>query len=85
MQPTQPDVARRLARVNPTRAFLAALVVVLAGFFLPGVVGGLLLLVVAVGLIALIRMTWSVQAPRGRVVRLVVLTALVGIALIKII
>ncbi|MEV4619817.1 hypothetical protein AB0J74_14055 [Asanoa sp. NPDC049573] len=84
MQPTQPARAERLARVNPTRAFLGALVVVLAGLFLPGIVGGVLLLALAAGMIALIRMTWSVQTPPTRLLRLVLLTALIGIAIIKI-
>ena len=84
MQPTQPGLAERLARVNPTRAFLGALVLVLAGFFLPGIIGGLVLLVLAAGLIALTRATWAVQAPQTRVVRLVLLTVLIAIALFKI-
>ncbi|HEV7706770.1 MAG TPA: hypothetical protein VGP16_01105 [Asanoa sp.] len=84
MQPTQPAPAERLARVNPTRAFLGALVVVLAGLFLPGIFGGVVLLALAVGLIVLIRMTWAVQNPPTRLLRLVMLTALIGIAAIKI-
>ncbi|GIF72302.1 DUF6703 family protein [Asanoa siamensis] len=84
MQPTQPDLARRLARVNPTKAFLAALAFILAGLFLPGIIGGLVLLLLAAGLIALARMTWAVQAPQARVMRLVLITALIGIAVLKI-
>ena len=84
MQPTQPTRAQRLARVNPTRAFLAALALVLAGLFLPGIIGGVLLLALAVGMITLIRMTWSIQAPQTRLVRLVLLTALIGVAIFKI-
>jgi hypothetical protein len=84
MQPTQPGLPQRLARVNPTRAFLGALVLILAGLFLPGIIGGLFLLLLAAGMIALTRMTWSVQAPQTRLVRLVLLTALIGIAVFKI-
>jgi hypothetical protein len=84
MQPTQPGLHQRLARVNPTRAFLGALVLILAGLFLPGIIGGLFLLLLAAGMIALTRMTWSVQAPQTRLVRLVLLTALIGIAVFKI-
>jgi len=84
MQPTQPALLRRLARVNPTQAFLGALVVMLAGLFLPGIIGGLVLLALAGGLVVLIRLTWAVQAPQTRLMRLVLLTALVGIALFKI-
>lgn len=84
MQPTQRALPERLARVNPTRAFLIALALVLAGLLLPGIIGGLLLLVLAAGMIALARFTWSIQAPQTRLVRLVLLTALIGIAVIKI-
>jgi hypothetical protein len=84
MQPTQRALPERLARVNPTRAFLAALALILAGLLLPGIIGGLVLLVLAAGMIALARLTWSVQAPQTRLVRLVLLTALVGIAILKI-
>ena len=80
MQRTQPGTIQRLRRVNPTSAFLVALVVILAGLFLPGIIGGLVLLVLAGGLVALIRMTWHVQAPRTRAVRLVILTLLVAFA-----
>ncbi|MDG4827571.1 hypothetical protein O7635_37495 [Asanoa sp. WMMD1127] len=84
MQPTQPGLAHRLARVNPTKAFLGALALVLAGLFLPGIIGGLVLLLLAAGLIALIRLTWSIQAPQTRMIRLVMLTGLIGIAILKI-
>ncbi|GAA1864261.1 hypothetical protein [Asanoa iriomotensis] len=84
MQPTQPGLPQRLARVNPTKAFLGALVVMLAGLFLPGIIGGLVLLILAGAMIALTRMTWYVQAPQTRLVRLVLLTALIGIAVFKI-
>ncbi|BCB79319.1 hypothetical protein ACFQ1L_10895 [Phytohabitans flavus] len=39
----------RLARINPTAAFLGALVVVLIGLFAPGVIGGAVLLALAGG------------------------------------
>jgi energy-coupling factor transporter transmembrane protein EcfT len=75
---------RRLARINPTTAFLVALVVVLAGFFAPGIVGGTLLLLVAAALTYLSRLTWQVQPPCTRVVRLIMLTMIVGVGLAKI-
>jgi putative effector of murein hydrolase LrgA (UPF0299 family) len=83
-QPTQPGLHHRLARVNPTAAFLGALVVVLAGLFLPGAVGGAVLAVLALTLGWLTASTWSVQAPRTRVMRLLMLAVLVGVAIIKI-
>ncbi|ROT27117.1 hypothetical protein [Micromonospora sp. HM5-17] len=85
MQRTQRVLLARLARVNPTTAFLAALVLVLVAFFAPGVVGGLLLLALAGLLGFLLAMTWTVQTPGARAVRLVILTVLVAVALLKIV
>ncbi|MEV1288828.1 DUF6703 family protein [Micromonospora sp. NPDC049679] len=84
MQPTQNDPLARLARLNPTAVFLGALVLVLAGFFAPGIIGGALLLVLAAGLVALLVTTWPVQAPRTRLLRLLVLGLLITAALMKI-
>jgi hypothetical protein len=83
-QPTQPGLHRRLARVNPTAAFLGALVVVLAGLILPGAVGGAVLAALAVALGRLTASTWSVQAPQTRVVRVLMLAVLVTVAIFKI-
>lgn len=84
MQPTQRGWLTRLARVNPTAAFLGALVLVLVGFFAPGILGGGLLLLLAAGLVGLLTVTWRVQAPRARAARLVILGLLVAVALAKI-
>jgi hypothetical protein len=84
MQRSQPGLPARLARVNPTSAFLVALVVVLAGLFLPGVIGALVLLVLAAGLATLLARTWPVQSPPTRAIRLVMLALLVAVALFKI-
>ena len=84
MQRSQPGVPARLARVNPTSAFLVALVVVLAGLFLPGIIGALVLLVLAAGLATLLARTWPVQSPPTRAIRLVMLSLLVAVALFKI-
>jgi hypothetical protein len=70
------NLLRRLARINPTKAFLAALVVLMAGFFLPGIVGAALLFVLGVALAALTFTTWPVQKPAARVVRVVMLVLL---------
>ncbi|MFC0034073.1 DUF6703 family protein [Micromonospora chaiyaphumensis] len=83
MQRTQTPVLSRLARLNPTTVFLAALVLVLVGLFAPGAVGGLLLLALAGGLVWLMTVTWPVQAPATRVLRLLVLTLLITVALAK--
>jgi hypothetical protein len=84
MQRSQPGLPARLARVNPTSAFLVALVVVLVGLFLPGVIGALVLLVLAAGLATLLARTWPVQSPPTRAIRLVMLALLVAVALFKI-
>lgn len=83
MQRTQTPLPARLARVNPTGAFLAALALVLVGLLAPGVWGGVLLLLLAAGLVALLRLTWPVQTPRTRLIRLLMLTLLVAVALTK--
>lgn len=83
-QPTQPGLHHRLARVSPTAAFLGALVVVLAGLYLPGAVGGAVLAVLAVALAWLTASTWSVQAPQTRAVRVLMLAVLVAVASLKI-
>ncbi|BAL86427.1 hypothetical protein AMIS_12070 [Actinoplanes missouriensis 431] len=74
---------RRLARVSPTVAFALALAALLAGLFLPGIVGALLLAVLAAGLGALTFTTWPVQTPITRAVRVVLLTLLVVAAVSK--
>ncbi|SCF45325.1 DUF6703 family protein [Micromonospora mirobrigensis] len=83
MQRTQSPLLVRLARVNPTSAFLAALVLVLVAFFAPAPVGGVLLLALAAALVWLLATTWPVQAPAGRVIRLLMLTVLIAVALAK--
>lgn len=72
-----------MAGANPTSVFLLTLVVVLVAFFTPGVIGGLLTLALAAGLIALLATTWAVQAPQTRLIRLVMLTLLVTVGLAK--
>jgi hypothetical protein len=84
MQRTQTGWLSRLARVNPTTAFLGALVLVLVALFAPGIIGGGLLLLLAAGLAALTATTWPVQRPQTRALRLLMLTLLVAIALVKI-
>ena len=83
-QPPDP-LLRRLARTNRTAAFLAALAVGLAGFFLPGFWGGLILFGVVGALAFILRQTWTVTPPPLRVVRLLIIAALVIVATTKII
>jgi thiol:disulfide interchange protein len=77
------NLLRKLARVNPTTALLVALAIVLAGIFLPGIVGAALLFLLAVGLVALTFTTWPVQSPPTRAIRLLLLVLLVVAALAK--
>ncbi|GGN86628.1 hypothetical protein GCM10010112_68390 [Actinoplanes lobatus] len=78
-----PSFLHRLARVNPTTAFVGALVLLMAGLFLPGIVGALLLGVLAAGLAALTFTTWPVQSGITRTVRLVLLSVLVAAVVAK--
>ncbi|MCW3816754.1 hypothetical protein ONA91_20115 [Micromonospora sp. DR5-3] len=71
------------ARLNPTAVFLATLALVLVALFAPGPVGGVLLLALAGGLVWLMSVTWPVQRPGTRVLRLVILTLLLAVALAK--
>ncbi|GAA4585290.1 membrane protein implicated in regulation of membrane protease activity [Actinoplanes octamycinicus] len=74
---TSDPFLRRLAKVNPTTAFITALALLLAGLFLPGVIGALLLGLLAAGLAALTFTTWPVQSPITRLVRVILLTLLI--------
>ncbi|GIF00159.1 DUF6703 family protein [Paractinoplanes rishiriensis] len=77
------NMLRRLARVNPTTAFIVALALMLAGVFLPGIVGAALLFVLAGGLAALTWTTWPVQSPSTRVLRIVMLGLLLAAVVAK--
>jgi hypothetical protein len=79
------DLMRRLARVNPIVAFVIALALMLAGLFLPGIVGAALLFLLAGGLAALTFTTWPVQSPTTRTLRLVLLTLLLAAVVAKVV
>ncbi|MEV0428869.1 DUF6703 family protein [Micromonospora sp. NPDC049836] len=83
MERTQTPLLARLSRLNPTVVFLATLVVVLVGLFAPGALGGGVLLALAAVLVWLMVVTWPVQAVGTRVLRLVMLTLLLAVALAK--
>lgn len=78
------DLLNRLARTNRTAVFLGALIIALIALFLPGLLGGVVLLIVVALMLALLRLTWSVTAAGPRVLRLLILGILAGIALAKI-
>ena len=82
MTPSE-NLLQRLARVNPTTAFIVALVLMLAGLFLPGIIGAALLFVLVAGLAALTFTTWPTQSPSTRVFRMAMLCLLVVAALVK--
>ena len=77
------NLLRRLSRVGPTKAFLVALVIMLGGLFLPGIVGAALLFVLALGLAALTFTTWPVQSPTTRAIRLLLLALLLAVVTAK--
>jgi hypothetical protein len=81
---TPPDnLLAKLARINPTTAFLGALALLLAGFFLPGIVGALLLFLLGAALAPLTFTTWPVQSPSTRAVRVVLLALLLLVIVAK--
>lgn len=83
MTPSE-NLLRRLTRINPTTAFFVALVVMLAGLFLPGIVGAALLFLLLAGVAALTFTTWPVQAVSSRVVRVILLALLLAGIIAKI-
>jgi hypothetical protein len=68
-------------RPNPTAVFLAATVVVLAALFLPGTIGGVILLLVAAVAAVMTVGTWNRLPLVGRGARVVILAILVAGAL----
>ena len=68
-------------RLNPTVVFLVGTVIVLAALFLPGPIGGVILLLVAAVAAVLTAGAWSRLPLVGRGARLVILAILVAGAL----
>jgi hypothetical protein len=67
-------------KLNPTVVFLVGTVIVLVALFVPGTVGGVLLLLVAAGAAAVLMGTWYRLPLVGRAARLVILALLVVMA-----
>ena len=80
---TRRGLLQTLARVDRTKAFLAALALALAGLFLPVPYGPVLLLAIVVALAALLRTTWSATPPAQRGARVLILAGLAAIALLR--
>ena len=68
-------------RLNPTVVFLVGTVVVLAALFLPGPIGGVILLLVAFVAAVMTASIWSRLPLVGRGARLVILAILLAGAL----
>jgi hypothetical protein len=81
--PPPDNLLRRLARVSPTTAFLVALVLLLAGLFLPGIIGAAVLVVLGLGLAGLTFTTWPVQKTGTRAIRVILLLLLFATAVAK--
>ena len=72
-----------LAGLPRTGVFLLALAVVLVGLFAPGLPGAILLLVIAAGLVAVLRVTWPRLLAARRVMQLLLVAVLVVLAVSK--
>ena len=83
MTPPPDNLLRRLARISPTTAFLVALALLLAGLFLPGIIGAGVLVLLGAGLGALTFTTWPVQKPGTRAIRVILLLLLFATAVAK--
>lgn len=70
-----------LAKVPPAAAFLVVLVVFGLAIWLHGVVGAVLLGVLGLGVLALLAATWRVLKPADRVLRVIVVLILAGVAI----
>ena len=80
---TRRGLLETLARVDKTKAFLAALALGLVGLFLPAPYGPVLLLAIVVALVLLLRTTWPVTPPGQRAARILILGGLAAIALLR--
>jgi hypothetical protein len=76
-------ILARLGRMNRTVLLLIVVGYVFLAFFLPGLLGAVLLLALAGGLIVLLLRTWPLHPPPARIARLLVLALLVGVAVVK--
>lgn len=83
--PPSENLLRRLAGVNPTTAFVLALALLLAGLFLPGIIGAALLFVLGAAMAALTFTTWPVQSPPVRAVRVTLLVLLFAAMVAKVV
>ena len=78
-----PSLKYRLARVNRTVVLGITFLLVLIALFAPGLYGAVLLLAIVAAAFALSAMTWRVQQPTTRAIRILILAILVLIAIYK--
>jgi predicted PurR-regulated permease PerM len=76
-------VLARLGRMNRTVVFVAVLAYVFAALLIPGLVGAVLLIALAVALTWLLARTWDVTPSNPRAMRVVILVLLTIVAGIK--
>ncbi|MDI1466387.1 hypothetical protein QEZ54_35960 [Catellatospora sp. KI3] len=79
----QNSLLNRLARIGRLPAFLGTLAVLALALLLPAPYSGVLLLLLACALAALLATTWRVQPRSTRVLRVVVLALLVLAAALR--
>jgi hypothetical protein len=70
-----------LAKVPPVAAFVAVLVVFGIAVWQRGVVGAVLLGVLGLGVLAMLAVTWQTLRPADRVLRVIVVLILAGVAI----
>ena len=80
----KPRWLERLERLPRLGVFLGTLVFALAVFFVPGIIGAVLVGLLAVGVAILVMATWAHRTPAERGIRLLLLGALVVIAASKV-
>lgn len=78
------NLLTRMSRASRTKVMLGTLAVALAGLFLPGIWGAIILYAVVAALAGLLAQTWPVTPPALRVFRLAVLVGLAVLATTKI-
>jgi hypothetical protein len=80
-EPDRYDPLARLARLNPTVVVFGAVALFLLVLFLPGAIGGALVLAIAIGLTVLLTRTWPVLPSSQRVLRVLVIALLAAVGL----
>ncbi|WP_237774435.1 hypothetical protein [Actinosynnema sp. ALI-1.44] len=72
-----------LARVRPIAVFVVVIALFLTGVLVSGLIGAVLLGLLAAGVGVLLATTWSVLRPNERLLRVLVLGILIAVAIIQ--